>query len=93
MFKVPLFHRSSIVSDEGFTVTVVSRFEVRYEENQKVMTISIEQQGDRHIDVFHSTIRKWDGEEAAITNAEDYRITQNILEALKWRGWAAEVVT
>jgi hypothetical protein len=92
MFKVPFFHRSSIVSDKGFTVTVVSRSELRYEENQKVMTISIEQ-GDRHIDVFHSTIRKWDGDEAAITNAEDYRITQNILQALKWRGWTAEVVT
>jgi len=92
MFKVPFLHRLSIVSDRGFTVTVVSRSELRYEENDRGMTISIEQ-GGRHIDVFHSTIRRWDGQETPISKADDYRITQNILEALRWRGWTAEVVT
>jgi hypothetical protein len=81
-----------MASDKGFTVTVVSRSELRYEENDRVMTISIEQ-GDRHIDVFHSTIRRWDGQETLISKADDYRITQNILEALRWRGWTVEVVT
>jgi len=92
MFRVPFWRRSSIVSDQGFTVTVVNRSELRYQENQKVMTISIEQ-GDHHIDVFHSTIRRWDGEETPITNDDDLRITQNILKALTWRGWIAKVVT
>jgi hypothetical protein len=92
MFRVPFWRRSSIVSDRGFTVTVLSRSELKYQERSKVMTISIEQ-GDRHIDVFHSTIQRWDGEETPISNVEDSRITQNILEALEWRGWTAEVVS
>jgi len=92
VFKVPLLQRSTIVSDQGFSVTVVSRSELKYEESHRVMTISIEQ-GDRHIDVFHSTIRRWDGDETPITSADDRMITENILAALRWRGWAAEVVT
>jgi len=92
MFRVPLLHRSSIISDQGFTVTVVSRSKLEYRENQRVMSISIEQ-GGRHIDVFHSTIRRWDGESLPISNADDRRITENILAALRWRGWTANVVT
>ena len=73
-------------------MTVVNRSELKYQENQKVMTISIEM-GDRHIDVFHSTIRTWDGEKSSISTDDDRRITQNILDALTWRGWIAEIVT
>jgi|GEM_PF-4315934 len=93
MFKVPLLHRSKIVSDEGFSVTVLSRYAVRYEEGGRSMLVTIEE-GAGHIDIFHSSIKSWENDPGeALDSATDRRITQNLTSALEWRGWSIAVVT
>ncbi len=92
MFKIPLLQRSKIVSDEGFSVTVLSRYAVRYEQDGRSMLVSIEE-GDGHIDIFHSSIKWEDDPGEAIDAATDQRITENLAKALEWRGWSVGVVT
>jgi hypothetical protein len=93
MFKTSFFHRNKIISDEGFSVTFLGRYQVRYQEGDRSILVHIEGD-DVQMDIFHSSIKAWEGGNCpSIDSATDKRIVDNISRALEWRGWSVQVVT
>ena len=93
MLRVPFFHRSKIISDEGFIVSFVNRSQLRYTEGDSVFLVGVEGAG-RYIDIFHSSIRRSEPDACEpIDSQTDQRVTENVTRALEWRGLTVRVVT
>jgi hypothetical protein len=92
-FKVPLLHRSTTVSDEGFKVTFLTRGTLRYQFRDLSIILDIDV-GDRYLTIDHSSLQKKNAEKSRQLSADqEMRIFCNIIDALTWRGWTVDVVT
>ncbi len=86
MFRIPFFNRHKVVSDEGFTITFVSRHALRYDEGDIAVLIDID--GDRtQMDMFTKSIRAFDSDGKLPDALTIQKIENNIALALEWKGW------
>ena len=91
-FRVPLFDRSTTVSDEGFRVTFVSWSFLRYQAGDLSLDFYCEAGGGGVI-IEQSSIKRINPEASRYLNAEQEKvILSNIIDALEWRGWTVQVV-
>jgi hypothetical protein len=92
MFKTHWWRSGKTVSDEGFSISFLSRTTLLYETNGKAMTITIEG-AVKYIDVFHSSMQHWTNDDSAIDGQTDERNCDNIARALESRGLNVRIVT
>jgi hypothetical protein len=91
-FKVPLFRRSTTVSDQGFRVTFISWGILRYESGDLSLDLLIEA-GGRGVVIERSSLRGLNGALSQTLDEDQEKcILNNITEALEWRGWTVKVV-
>jgi len=73
---------NSVKSDEGFTVSIVKRYELEYKTENKRVLIEIE--GGDGLAVYESSIEWWEteGEKEYISKRQKTKIIKNICAAL-----------
>ena len=88
MFHSPLFHSSTIISDEGFRVVLVERFRLNYLEKDECIAVSLEyESAQNELVLFHNSIRRLsDGSLIQLEGSTDERVILNLIRALQWRG-------
>ena len=92
MFRIPLFRRNMIISDEGFTVIFVNRNVIRYEDQNVSLLVDIDGDGKR-TDVLANSIRPALHSGARSLDADSVdRAERNVLRALEWRGLGPSIV-
>jgi hypothetical protein len=93
VFKIPLLHRKKIVSDEGFTITFVSRNVLQYDGSHVSLLFDIDGDGKR-MDVLARSARV--AHDANSVNLPDdmilRKIEDDISRALEWRGWLVRLI-
>ena len=92
MFRIPLLHRRTIVSDEGFAVTFTSRNVLRYDEGDVSLLFDIDGDGKR-MDLIAHSMRTFHPNGESPDEVALRRIEANVARALKWRGWSVQVVS
>ena len=90
MFKIPLLNRHKIVSDEGFTVTFVSRNVLMYEEDGISLLIDVDGDG-KQMDVISSSLRPVTLGKKLPDDLGVRKIEGSIARALEWRGWSVDI--
>ncbi|WP_263374028.1 hypothetical protein [Granulicella aggregans] len=91
-FRVPLFQRSKIISDDGWSVTFLGRDSAVYEEDGRTIEFGIDV-GGGFLTIFHSGLR-WDELKGTpLLPDEDMRITFNLMDAFQWRGFVVDIAT
>lgn len=91
MFRIPLLHRHTIVSDEGFAITFTSRNVLRYDEGAISLLIDIDGDGKR-MDLVTNSMRTSEPNNESPDEMTLRRIEDNLVRALEWRGWSVQVV-
>lgn len=92
MFKIPLLNRHTVVSDEGFKVTFISRNILKYEEGDLVARLNIDGDGKR-MDLLAHSIRIESTQNGQTSKDEErHRIVRNVVRVLEWKGWSAHVL-
>ena len=91
MFKTRWLSSKTVSDDEGFSITLTSRTQLRYEIGGKSMIVTTEGAGS-YIDVFHSSMDHWENDSMAIDRKTDKRNVDNITRALEARGFTVRVV-
>jgi len=92
-FRVPLFRRSTVESDEGFSVTVESREHLRYQRGELALELKIDMGGGVISLVVNSLYDLNSELKGHLTSPQEKEIFDNIVDALKWRGWFVDFVT
>ena len=91
-FKVPLFRRSTIQSDEGYTVTVKSRRLLRYQRGELILDFKVDI-GGGVISLLSPALSgsnpELRGDHLAVQDSE---VLAQIVRALKWRGWVVDFI-
>jgi hypothetical protein len=91
MFRIPLISRHTIVSDEGFAITFISRNVLRYDEGDVSLLFDIDGDGKR-MDLIARSMRTSDTNGKSPDEVTLRRIEDNVARALEWRGWSVQVV-
>jgi hypothetical protein len=91
MFRVPFLRWHSIVSDEGFSVTFVSRNILKYDEGGISVLIDIDGDG-KQMDVIANSMRASDPKGRLPEETTARKIEHNVARALEWKGWSVRVV-
>ena len=92
MFRTHWWHAAKTVSDQGFSITLISKTKLLYEVNGKAMIVTTEGAGS-YIDVFHSSMQHWKDDDSAIDGTTDEENLDNITRALESRGLNVRIVT
>jgi hypothetical protein len=85
---------NAVKSSEGFIFRPWDRFEYRYEENGKILTLGVEcnlADGVFKISIYKNTIEGWDMG-LGILEPEQKRIMKNIVAAAKFKGHEVEFI-
>jgi hypothetical protein len=91
MFRTRWLNRSTIVSDEGFSIWV-GRDQVVYRRNDRAMTISSDL-GGSEINIFAPTANRWDDDVSVeIDEQTKAVILENVRRALEWKGLKVRVL-
>lgn len=91
-FKVPLFKRSKIIADDGFTVTIESWERLRYDRGELLLYVDIDVGGGT-LRLIRTSLSPLNPEtQGNLTSAQCSEILANIVDALTWRGWTVEQV-
>lgn len=92
MFKIPFFNRHTVISDEGFKVTFVSRNTLKYEEGELVALLDIDGDGTKMDLLAHSFPIESTQLEETSKYEERHRIIHNVVQVLEWKGWSVHVI-
>jgi hypothetical protein len=73
---------NSVKSDEGFTVSILKRYELEYKTEGKRVLVEIE--GGDGVAIYKSSIEWWEtgGDKEYVTKGEKAQIIKNISDAL-----------
>jgi hypothetical protein len=84
-FKVPLFDRSTVKSDNGFTVKLVSWEHLRYTDHELVLVMKIDV-GVGVVSIVYRSIHEISSSsDAGLSPAQEKKALNNIVDALSWR--------
>jgi hypothetical protein len=86
--------RNIVISHDGYMVEIVGARGLRYSEGHR--TIDVDAQswgGERGLTIFAHSVRSWTGPEGAtaVSQPDVERVVRNIVAALSFDGYSAEV--
>ena len=80
------------MSDEGFTITFVSRNILRYDEGSISLLIDIDGDGKQMDVLFRSLRLAFDADQQLPNDMTLRKIEHNVARALEWRGWTVRAI-
>jgi hypothetical protein len=85
---------NTIKSDEGFSVKILGRTQLKYTEDTKNMTVEIEMLAIAGISLFKDSVQNWapPNDTEPITEDKRNEIIGNICRAMDFYGWKTDVI-
>jgi hypothetical protein len=90
-FRVPFFRRSTTVSNQGFSITLISsgsRERLDYQDQLCHCLLDVEFAASTVVVLRRSLSDK---QGSSLSSMAELKVYQNVRRALEWRGWIVEV--
>ena len=92
-FTSPLFNRSVIQSDGGYTVHFLSREVLRYSDKELVLFVGFDA-GGGVISLMYKTMTQLAPKPGAkLSRSQEERVFCNLYDALTWKGFSVDFIT